>query len=303
MLASVVWTVFRTKEYEPETYRQYKQVTQEVEPTQADNQPKLSFVERSKGLLKVVGSMPKVMKQLALVQFFSWSSMFLMWVYIFAAVVQTAWGIDPQWFDPDYIKSVGQVPAEITAARGAAGDWIGILYAAMYISAALFSTVMGKMANAIGRKPTYALGLFAGGIGFLTMGLFTNPEIVHLDLLITEVSVPMGAVGMLLPMLGIGIAWAALIAMPYTILAGAVPANKTGIYMGIFNFSVAGPQIVCGLVAGPMLFYWFNNYAINMMWLAGGALVLGAMSVYFVKDSQETAQERDYSKGNSVKTA
>jgi maltose/moltooligosaccharide transporter len=237
------------------------------------------------------------MKQLAVVQFFSWLPMFLMWVYIFSAVTQTAWGIDPVWFDPEYIESVGEVPAEITTARGSAGDWIGILYAVMYISAALFSTVMGKLANVIGRKPTYSLGLLAGGIGFLSMGFFTDPEIVHLNLLITEVSVPLGAAGLLIPMIGVGIAWAALLAMPYTILAGAVPANKTGIYMGIFNFTVAGPQIICGFLAGPILFYVFDNHSISMMWMAGASLVLGAISVYFVQDTN-TSEETSAIKSN-----
>ncbi|KMT66793.1 MFS transporter [Catenovulum maritimum] len=294
MLASVIWTVYKTKEYDPKTYREYKGIT-ETEEQPRTTQPQLSLIERLKASIGIMREMPSVMKQLAIVQFFSWTPMFLMWVYIFAAVTQTAWGVDPIWFDPDYIKSVDQVPAEVTAARGAAGDWIGILYAVMYISAALFSTVMGKMANVIGRKPTYAFGLAAGGIGFLTMGQFTNPEIVDLNLLITQVSVPMGAVGMLVPMMGVGIAWAALIAMPYTILAGAVPASKTGIYMGIFNFTVAGPQIICGLIAGPILFYGFDNHAISMMSLAGAALVIGAISVYFVqsKPAISTADNLD----------
>ncbi|WP_143871360.1 MFS transporter [Catenovulum sediminis] len=286
MIGSVLWTIIKTKEYEPKSYNQYKGLNES---------DKASF-------FKLILSMPKTMKQLAIVQFFSWLPMFLMWVYIFAAVTQTAWGIDPQWFDPDYINSVEQVPAEVIAAKGAAGDWIGILYAMMYISAAVFSAFMSKLAHRFGRKIVYAFGLAAGGIGFLTMGMFTDPQIVHLNLYITQVSVPAGAVGLLLPMAGVGIAWAALIAMPYSILAGSLPANKTGVYMGIFNFTVAGPQIICGFLAGPMLLYVFDNHAISMMWLAGISLVLGAASVFFVQDKLQPGQAQKQQDVDEAKT-
>ncbi|MGB0899925.1 MAG: MFS transporter, partial [Psychrobium sp.] len=137
--------------------------------------------------------------------------------------------------------------------------------------------------NTFGRKPIYALGLFIGGVGFISLGLFSDPTAVELNLLITQVVVPQGAVDMLVPMLGVGIAWATLLAMPYTMLSSALPADRTGIYMGIFNFTVAGPQIVCGFLAGPILLYWFNNHAISMMWMAGGSLILGALSVFLVR--------------------
>ncbi|OIQ47867.1 MAG: MFS transporter [Gammaproteobacteria bacterium MedPE] len=278
MVGSVAWTVFKTREYDPQTYRSYNDISEE--PVAAESK---SLPEHLKEFLALVSSMPKTMKQLALVQFFSWLPMFLMWVYIFAAVTQTAWGVDPIWFDPDHIKSVGEVPQEITKARGEAGDWIGILYAAMYVAAALYSAVMGKLANVFGRKIVYAFGLFVGGIGFISLGLFNNPTPVSLDLFIAQVTVPQGAVDMLIPMLGVGVAWATLLAMPYTILSGSLPAQKTGIYMGIFNFTVAGPQIICGFLAGPILLYWFNNHAISMMWMAGGSLILGALAVFAVK--------------------
>ncbi|MGB0836221.1 MAG: MFS transporter [Psychrobium sp.] len=282
MVSSVAWTVFKTREYDPQTYNAMNNI--EAAPEESEKQP---LAKRLSDFFGLVSSMPKTMKQLALVQFFSWLPMFLMWVYIFAAVTQTAWGIDPIWFDPDHIKSVGEVPAQITKARGEAGDWIGILYAAMYVSATFYSAIMGKLANTFGRKPIYALGLFIGGVGFISLGLFNDPTAVELNLLITQVVVPQGAVDMLVPMLGVGIAWATLLAMPYTMLSSVLPAERTGIYMGIFNFTVAGPQIVCGFLAGPILFYWFNNHAISMMWMAGGSLILGALSVFLVRAKAE----------------
>jgi len=89
----------------------------------------------------------------------------------------------------------------------------------------------------------------------------------------------------LLPMIGIGIAWAAILAMPYAILSSSLPADKTGVYMGIFNFTIAAPQIVSGLVAGQILKYVFDNQAINIIVLAGASMILGAIAVYFVQDN------------------
>jgi maltose/moltooligosaccharide transporter len=167
---------------------------------------------------------------------------------------------------------------------------VGIIFAAYSLFAALFSLVLTRIANRIGRKLTYSLSLLAGGMGYMSFLLFQNAEVVHVNLLLTQVDVPKGALELLIPMIGIGIAWAAILAMPYAILAGSLPADKTGVYMGIFNFTIAAPQIVSGLVAGQILKYAFNNEAIYILVLAGVCMILGAMSVYFVQDSGEESK-------------
>jgi maltose/moltooligosaccharide transporter len=88
-------------------------------------------------------------------------------------------------------------------------------------------------------------------------------------------------------MVGIGMAWAAILAMPYAILAGALPADKTGVYMGIFNFTIAAPQIISGLISGWILSSVFDNNAVYIIMLAGVSMILGALSVYFVKEDVE----------------
>ena len=117
---------------------------------------------------------------------------------------------------------------------------------------------------------------------------------VNVNLLITEGTVPLGAVKLLIPMVGVGIAWAAILAMPYAMLAGALPANKTGVYMGIFNFTVAAPQIVSGLTAGWILSSVFDNDAKYIIVVAGISMLIGAVSVFFVKeaDKQELQAEQ-----------
>ncbi|MCW8833376.1 MAG: MFS transporter [Colwellia sp.] len=278
MLGSVLWTVFRTKEYAPGTNGL---APLEVKDTERSIGEKLSEFF---GLMK---TMPTTMKQLAIVQFFSWFALFIMWVYTMPAISQHIWSVDAKWFDPHYLESVGAIPEHIAKAKGTAGDWVGIIFAAYSLFAAIASLFMAKIANKIGRKLTYSLSLLAGGIGYLSIMLMQNPELVLVNLAITQIEVPQGAVSLFLPMVGIGIAWAAILAMPYAILAGSLPVKQTGVYMGIFNFTIAAPQIISGLFAGWILTAVFENQAIYIIMMAGGSMILAALSVYFVKDGVE----------------
>jgi maltose/moltooligosaccharide transporter len=279
MLGSVLWTVFRTKEYQPGTNG-----LAPLEKAES-NKP---LLEKLSGFLSLVKTMPSTMKQLALVQFFSWFALFIMWVYTMPAIAQYIWGIEAKWFDPTYLSSVGTIPDDIAAAKGAAGDWVGIIFAAYSLFAAIASLFMAKIANTIGRKLTYSLSLMAGGLGYLSIILMQSPELTLVNLGITQVNVPHGAVLLFFSMIGVGIAWAAILAMPYAILAGSLPVKQTGVYMGIFNFTIAAPQIVSGIFAGWILTAFFDNQAIYIIMMAGGSMLLAALSVYFVKDSSST---------------
>lgn len=278
MLGSVLWTVLRTKEYQPGTNGLAE--LDEQKTAQSLSQKLAEF-------FSLVKTMPTTMKQLALVQFFSWFALFIMWVYTMPAIAQHIWGIDAKWFDPTYLESVGTIPAHIAKAKGTAGDWVGIIFAAYSLFAAIASIFMAKVANKIGRKLTYSLSLLAGGIGYLSIMLVHNPELTLVNLGITQISVPQGAVSLFLPMVGVGIAWAAILAMPYAILAGSLPVKQTGVYMGIFNFTIAAPQIVSGIFAGWILTAVFDNQAIYIIMLAGISMLLGAIAVYFVKEDTE----------------
>jgi len=291
LLGSVLWTVFRTKEYTPEEYNQYKGI--DTEARQAELAERKSLIERLKGFFGLMVKMPKTMKQLAIVQFFSWFALFIMWVYTTPAITQYIWEVDPKWFDHEYLKSVGTIPADIAAAKGAAGDWVGIIFAGYSLFAAIFSVFLSKIADVFGRKTTYSVSLLLGGLGYISFLAFQNSEITHVNLLITEVDVPKGALGLLIPMIGVGIAWAAILAMPYAILSESLPASKTGVYMGIFNFTIAAPQIVSALIAGQILTHVFDNHAIYIIVLAGVFMVLGSLSVYFVKDDSEVIEGND----------
>jgi maltose/moltooligosaccharide transporter len=129
---------------------------------------------------------------------------------------------------------------------------------------------MNKIADSLGRKKTYAFALIMGALGFLSIYLFK------------------GEYALILSMVGIGIAWAAILAMPYAILSRSLPAGRTGVYMGIFNITVVVPQIISGLLTGPLLKYLFNDRAIYMIILAGISMLIASLFVFVVKDQKTT---------------
>ncbi len=285
LLGSVLWTVFRTKEYAPEEYCSYKGLR--VEDLSRQVTERRSLTEKFVEFIDLLKTMPDTMKGLAIVQFFSWFALFIMWVYTTVAITQHIWGVELKWYDPEYLDSINNVlPQHVIDAKGAAGDWVGILFAAYSFFAAIFSIFLAKLADKFGRKLVYAASLFLGGLCYMSFLMFQDLTPTHVDLIITEVTVPAGAVGLLLPMIGVGIAWAAILAMPYAILAGSLPANKTGVYMGIFNFTIALPQIISALTAGLILKYVFDNVATNIIVLAGVSMMCAAVSVFFVKEHE-----------------
>ncbi|MEG3768909.1 MFS transporter, partial [Alteromonas sp. 14N.309.X.WAT.G.H12] len=275
MLGSVLWTVIRTKEYAPGEAGLPPLEKAPVRPP---------LTTRLRGFWQLFKTMPKTMKQLAVVQFFSWFALYIMWVYTMPAIAQHIWQVDAKWFDPDFLANIPQLPAHIAQAKGAAGDWVGIMFASYSLFAALASIVMVKVANKYGRKRTYALSLLAGAVGYISIFFMQNAQATHLNLGFTQIDVPQGAVLLLFSMIGIGIAWAAILAMPYAILAGSLPVKQTGVYMGIFNFSIAFPQIISGVLAGWILTTLFDNHAIYIIMLAGVSMLLAAVSVTLVQE-------------------
>lgn len=249
LLISVLWTVFRTKEYEPKTYCEQNGLDHDTWIN--DKNEKKSLTENISDFFGLMKNMPKTMMQLAIVQFFSWFALYIMWVYTTSAVAQHVWGT------PIHDSSSPKFQE--------AGNWVGIMFGAYSLFAAIFSILMTRIAKAIGRKTTYMASLILGGIGYISMFYITTPN------------------ALIFSMIGIGIAWAAILAMPYSILSESLPADKMGVYMGIFNFTIAGPQIISGLIGGVILTSLFGNQAIYMMIVCGVSMLLAALAVSFVK--------------------
>lgn len=199
--------------------------------------------------LSLLGKTPKVMLQLGVTQFFSWGALFIMWTFLFPSIE----GI---------VTNNAGVPLSSTDAS----NWVGILNAVYPIPACIAAMFMTNIANKFGNKIVYAVCLLFGAIGFCCIPLLHNQY------------------ALMLPMVGIGIAYAAILSMPYAILSKALDARRTGVFMGIFNFTITIPQIVVGALGGLILKYFFNMKTPMMLVLAGTFMFLGAVSVYFVKE-------------------
>ncbi len=244
LITTVLITVFKTKEYPPAEFNEYKNI--EAEP-----------VDKKSNFFKTLLSMPRTMVQLAVVQFFSWFALYLMWVFTTPAVAQHYWD-----------TPLGDASSE---AYNIAGNWVGVIFGAYSLFAALFSMAMPWLAKLTSRKFVYGASLALGGLGFISMYMFKDPNML------------------IFSMIGIGIAWAAILAMPYAILSSALPASKMGVFMGIFNFTIAGPQIMSGLLGGPIVKHFFGQNAMMMIVLAGVSMLIGALTVYFVDDHEAKA--------------
>jgi maltose/moltooligosaccharide transporter len=195
-------------------------------------------------------TMPKTMIQLAVVQFFSWFALFAMWIYTTAAVTSHIYGTSD--------------PTSVLYNEGA--DWVGILFAVYNGFAAVIAFALAPMAKATSRKIVHAIALIAGGLSLISIFFVPTPNML------------------IIPMIGIGLAWASILAMPYAILAGSLPAKKMGLYMGIFNFFIVIPQIIAASMLGFITRNWFGGEAIYSLMLGGGAMIIAAASMYFVDD-------------------
>ena len=256
LLLTVLVTAFKTKEYPPEEFAKYNGLDEGVVPGNADDagSPSGKTAAAGKpGFIALMRNIPKTMLQLGVTQFFSWAALFMMWTYLKPAI--TGHVLDP---------ATGVVLSE-----GATQTWVGVLNGIYPIPACIISVFMSRIAGRWGNKPVYAACLLCGALGF--GGLLA----VHNQYL------------MMLPMVGIGIAWAGILAMPYSILSREVDARNMGAYMGIFNFTITIPQIVIGLTGGIIVKWIFGSNAIMMLGLAGVFMLLAAVSVAFVGRNTE----------------
>jgi maltose/moltooligosaccharide transporter len=201
-------------------------------------------------------NMPKTMRQLSYVQFFSWFALFAMWIYTTPAVTHHIYGTS----DPT------------SALYNEGADWVGVLMAVYNGFAAIMAFALVWMAKRTSRKTVHMISLFAGGLGLASFYLFKNPDM----LIISE--------------LGIGLAWASILAMPYAILAGSLPSEKMGVYMGIFNFFIVIPQITAASILGFFTRTVFGNEAIYTLILGGAAMIIAGFLVMKVDDVDEVRE-------------
>ena len=196
--------------------------------------------------------MPETMRQLSWVQFFSWFGLFGMWVFTTPALAHHIYGL----------------PINDTKSQAYqdAGDWVGVLFGVYNLVSAFFAFCLPYIAKQIGRKLTHSISLIIGGISLMAIYVVPNQYWA------------------ILPMVGIGIAWASILAMPYAILAGSIPPRKMGVYMGIFNFFIVIPQIINAIIGGPIVKYLYSGNAIYAIITSGVSFIIAAILVVKVKD-------------------
>ena len=198
------------------------------------------------GIVGDFSGMPKIMKRLALVQFFSWSALFIMWINTTPIVAKDFFGsADPA-----------------SAAYQEGGNWVGVLFSVYNGVAAIAAlTLLPFLSRRFGKVRTHMFGLLCGAAGFASFFLIKDPT------------------WLILSEFGIGIAWASILAMPYAILASSLPQAKLGIYMGLFNVFVVVPQLLVATVMGSIMKAFFPGEPIWTMAFAAGTLVLAALSM------------------------
>lgn len=246
-LAAVLWTVFTSKEYPPADMKQWEEEKR-----------------RSKGItrgfteiIRGIGSMPKTMMQLAVVQFFTWVAFFAMWIYTTSGVAQNAYGTTDT----------------TSKAFQDAGDWVGVMFMVYNGVSALAAFLLPVLAARIGRRFTHMLALAIGGLGLISIFFIKDHQML------------------LVPMIAVGLAWASTLTMPYAILAGALPANKMGFYMGVFNFFIVIPQIVAAAILGYFVREVFNEQSIYALVVGGVSMIIAGLMNFIVKEGKEESSE------------
>jgi maltose/moltooligosaccharide transporter len=201
-------------------------------------------------ILNDLQDMPRTMRQLAWVQFFSWFALFAMWIYTTAAVT----------------SHVYHTIDTTSALYNDGANWVGVCFAVYNGVAAIVAFAIPVLARKTSRRAAHAICLVCGALGLLSIFVIGDPKYL------------------LASMVGVGIAWASILSMPYAILAGALPPSKMGYYMGVFNFFIVIPQIVAAALLGFIVGRFFGGHAIDALLIGGLSLVIAAVLTVKVKD-------------------
>jgi maltose/moltooligosaccharide transporter len=204
-------------------------------------------------MVKDLNSMPKTMVDLAYVQFFSWFALFSMWIYTTPAVTSYIYG----------------ATATTSTAYNEGADWVSVLFGIYNGIAALAALFLPILAKYTSRRVTHFIALMCGGIGLLSIYFIKDPDML------------------LASMVGIGIAWASILSIPYAMLSGSLPSEKMGYYMGVFNFFIVIPQILAATVLGFLLNKVFNGQTIYILVFGGVCMIIGALLSLRVRSSEE----------------
>jgi maltose/moltooligosaccharide transporter len=203
-------------------------------------------------IVRDLHDMPATMRQLAVVQFFSWFALFAMWIYTTAAVTSVHYGSTDT----------------ASAAYNDGANWVGVLFAAYNAFAAVAAMVIPSMVRRFGLRVSHLFNVSLGGLGLLSFLLIRDPQ------------------WLLLSMVGVGFAWASILSLPYALLSDSLPARKMGIYMGIFNFFIVIPQLVAASILGFLLKALLGNQPVHALAIGGISLFIAGLCVLRVREPE-----------------
>ena len=200
--------------------------------------------------------MPKIMKQLAWVQFFSWFALFSMWIYTTLAVTQ-------------HIYKTTDTTSE---AYNTGANQVGEMFANYNLIAAIAAFLLPLLAKYTSRKFTHFVALVCGGLGLISVYFISEPTTFTMEWL---------------PMIGVGIAWASILSIPYAMLSGSLPSDKMGYYMGVFNFFIVIPQLVAASILGFLVSKFFNSEPIYALLIGGASMILAGIIALTINDESK----------------
>lgn len=253
-LVAVIWTVATTKEYPPEDMAEFEKMKRESR----------GVLGGFREIFSSIREMPQTMKQLAVVQFFTWFALPCMWQFFGLAVARQAFGATDA-SAPGFKEGT---------------EWGGLCFAVYNIVCFAIAFLLPWLAKTTSRKTVHAIALFCGGLGLLSVYFIQNKY------------------GFWLSMTGVGVAWASILSMPYVMLSTAVPPMRMGIYMGVFNLFIVIPQVVMSFIMPPLIKNVIGDDPVRIVMIGGASLLIAALSVSIVDDSQKQVPLRSVLEGD-----
>ena len=254
LILCVFYTTAKVKEYPPKEYAEYHGITEDTK-------------EEKTNMLKLLVKAPKAFWTVGLVQFFCWFAFMFMWTYTNGSIAANVFDAPTV---TNVVDGVQKLVLDTTSTEyQEAANWVGVIFAVQAIGSVLWAIVIPLFKN---RKLIYALSLVLGGIGFISIYFVHNQYVLFLSFLL------------------IGCAWAAMLALPFTILTNALTGGHMGTYLGLFNGTICVPQIVAAALGGSILSLMTPagglSPEVNMMVIAGIMLILGACAVFIIKEKE-----------------
>ena len=254
-LLAVLWTVFTTKEYPPEDMAAFERMKREHKGVAA------GFKE----IFSSVAEMPKTMKQLAVVQFFTWFALPFMWQFFGIAIARHVFGAPNQ--DSPLFKE--------------GTEWGGLCFAVYNVVCFVIAFLIPALARATSRKTVHMISLICGGLGLISVYFVQNKWMLFVS------------------MAGVGVAWASILSMPYVILSTAIPARRMGVYMGVFNLFIVIPQVVMSFVVPGIFNNVLGGDPLNAVVMGGISMLIAAGTVLIVDDTHRRVPTQTVIEGDA----